>query len=79
MARVRRKVRTEHCDCFLYLRKYYVMVQRTNSGSTVLVRYVGDPPQISRMFICFAAQGDAFEHCRSFIGVGGYHLMKVFC
>lgn len=74
MARVRRKVRAEHSDCFLFLRQYCVMVQRTNPGSTALVRSIGDPPQFSRMFVCFAVQGETFEHYRSFIGLDSCHL-----
>lgn len=78
IARVRKKVWVEHADCFLFSRKYCVMVQGTNPGLTTLIRSIGDPPQFSRMFVCFVAQGETFEQCRNFFCLDVYHLKGPF-
>lgn len=53
MARVRRMVKMEYTGCFEYLRKYCVMVQRANHGSTALVRTIREDPNFLRIFVCF--------------------------
>lgn len=39
-----------------------------------MVQTIGEDPQFSRKFICFAAQGDGSQHCRPFICLDGCHL-----
>ncbi|KAK2652467.1 hypothetical protein Ddye_012323 [Dipteronia dyeriana] len=65
----------EHVMSFRHLRKYTVMVQPRNTGSTAYIHLLEPTIIFQRFFISFEAHKKGFiEGCRPFIEVDGCHL-----
>ncbi|TXG52551.1 hypothetical protein EZV62_021720 [Acer yangbiense] len=73
--RLMSQLRSEHNNCFRYLRQYAYTLNQTNPGTTIHIKIQKPLPTFHRLFLSFEAQKQGFlEGCRPFIGLDGCHL-----
>ena len=60
-------------DAYAQLPQYCTDIVTSNPGSTVVIERTDDN-QFFRLFICYAASANGFEHCRPVLSLDGAHL-----
>src|SRR5438046_1018504 len=67
------KINSSYEDIYAQLPQYSTDIVTSNLSSTVVIERTNDN-QFFRLFICYAASANGFEHCRPVLSLDGAHL-----